>query len=138
MTQVVPSDQEQARVLDACVVPTPGQQPYGLARCWNGTHSRSEPGRAISARGWREVTATCAYARRREQTPPPGRAPDQERTRVDIDLAHITRVVQPQALSPLRDVVTDGDDNNQQCLAGVQARGHQQLSTWRRDAPRPR
>jgi DDE superfamily endonuclease len=121
MTPVVPSDHEQALVLDASFVPKSGQQTDGLARFWNGTHSRTAPGLEISALGWLDVTDTCAYALSIEQTPPPGLAPDQELTRIDSSLDQVTRVVQQQALSPLRDVVTDGDDNKQKFLAGVQA-----------------
>ena len=121
ITQVVPSDHEQALVLDASFVPKSGKHTHGLARFWNGTHSRTEPGLEISARGWRDVTDNSAYALSIEQTPPPGPAPDQELTRIDSYLDQVTRVVQQHALSPLCYVVTDGDDNKQKFLAGVQS-----------------
>ena len=107
---------------------------YGLARFWNGTHSRTEPGLEISALGWLDVTDNCAYALSIEQSPPTGPAPDQELTRIDIYLDQVTRVVQQHALSPLRYVVTDGYDSKQKFLAGLQALGLHQIGTWRRDA----
>jgi hypothetical protein len=84
LTQVVPSDHEQALGLEARFVPKGGQQTDGLARFWNGTHSRTEPGLASSARGWLDVPDHGADALSSEQTPPPGRAPDQELTRMAI------------------------------------------------------
>ena len=48
----------------------------------------------------------------------------------------MTRVVQQQALSPRRDVVTAGDDSQQTCLDGVRAVALHQMGTWRRDANR--
>jgi hypothetical protein len=119
--RVVPPDHEQALVLDASFVPTSGTHPDGLARCWNGTQSRPETGLERSALGWLDVTDHGADVRRVEQTPPTGPAADQETTRLARYLAHVTRVVQQHALSPLRDLVTDGDDSQQQCLAGVRA-----------------
>jgi hypothetical protein len=134
MTQVVPPDHEQALVLDASFVPKRGKHTYGLARFWTGTHSRTEPGREISALGWLDVTDNRAYALSIAQTPPPGPAPDQELTRIDIYLDQVTRVVQPHALSPLRYVVTDGYYSKQKFLAGLQALGLHQIGKLRRDA----
>jgi hypothetical protein len=44
MMPVVPPDHEQALVLDASCIPKSGKRTYGLARFWNGTHSRTEKG----------------------------------------------------------------------------------------------
>ena len=107
---------------------------YGLARFWNGTHSRTEHGLEISALGWLDVTDNCAYALSIEQTPPTGPAPDQELTRIDLYLDQVTRVVQQHALSPLRYVVTDGYYSKQKFLAGLQALGLHQIGKLRRDA----
>ena len=134
ITQVVPPDHEQALVLDASFVPKSGKQTYGLARFWNGAHSRTEQGLELSALGWLDVTDNCAYALSIEQTPPTGPAPDPELTRIDIYLDQVTRVVQQHALSPLRYVVTDGYYSKQKFLAGVQALGLHQIGKLRRDA----
>ena len=125
---------EQALVLDASFVPKSGKHTYGLARFWSGAHSRPDPGLEISELGGLDVTDNCADALSIEQTPPPGPAPDQELTRIEIYLDHVTRVVQPHALSPLRDVVTDGYDNQQKFLADVQALELHQIGKLRRDA----
>lgn len=134
ITQVVPPDHEQALVLEASFVPKSGQRTYGLARFWNGAHSRTEQGREISALGWLEVTDNGADALRMEQSPPTGPAPDQERTRIAIYLDQVTRVVQPHALSPLRYVVAEGYYSKQKFLAGVPALGRHQIGKWRREA----
>jgi hypothetical protein len=134
MMRVVPPEHEQALGLDASVVPTSGQHTYGLARVWNGTQSRTETGRARSALGWLAVTDTGADGLRVDQTPPTGPAADQETTRSDLSRDHVTRVVQPQALSPRRDVVTAGDDRNQKCRDGIRALARHPMGTWRREA----
>jgi hypothetical protein len=84
MTRVVPPDHEQALGLDASCVPKSGKHPYGLARFWNGTQSRPETGRELSALGWLDVTDNRADVLRVEQTPPPGPAADQEAARMEI------------------------------------------------------
>ena len=134
--RVVPPDHAQALVLDASFVPTSGTHTYGLAHFWNGTQSRTEQGLARSALGGLDVTDHCADVLSVEQTPPTGPAADQEATRLDLSLDHGTRVVQPHALYPRRDVVTDGYDSQQQCLDGVRAEALHQMGTWRRDAHR--
>jgi hypothetical protein len=134
MMRVVPPEHEQALVLEARFVPKSGQHTYGLARFWNGTQRRTETGLERSALGWLEVTDHGADVLSGEQTPPTGPAADQETTRLDLDLDHVTRVVQQQALSPRRDVVTDGDDSTQKCLDGVRALALHQIGQWRREA----
>ena len=134
MMRVVPPAHEQALVLDASFVPTSGQHTYGLAHCWNGTQSRTEQGLERSARGGLEVTDHGADVLSVEQTPPTDPAADQEATRMDLYRAHVTRVVQPYALSPGRYVVPDGDDSIQNFLDGVRAVARQQIGQWRRDA----
>jgi len=121
MRRVVPPDHEQALGLDASFVPQSGKHTDGLAHFWNGTQSRTEKGLELSALGGLEVTDHCADVLSVEQTPPTGPAADQEPTRIDIYLGQVTRVVQQHALSPRRDVVTDGYDSTQKCLDGVRA-----------------
>ena len=132
--QVVPPDHEQALVLDASFIPKSGKQTYGLARFWNGTHSRTEKGLEISALGWLDITDNCAYVLSVEQTPPVGPVPDQEATRIDIYLDQVTRVVQQYALYPLRYVVTDGYYSKQKFLDGIRALALHQIGKLRRDA----
>jgi putative transposase len=48
ITEVFPSEHEQALVIDASFVPKSGTQTYGLGRFWNGSHSRAENGLEIS------------------------------------------------------------------------------------------
>ena len=134
LMRVVPPEHEQALVLEASFVPNSGQHTSGLAHCWNGTQSRTERGRDLSALGWLEVTDHCAYILRVEQTPPIGPAADPEATRMDIYLDHVTRVVQPYALYPRRDVVTEGYYSTQQFLEGGRAIALHQSGQWRHDA----
>jgi hypothetical protein len=49
ITAVVPTEHEQALVMDASFVPTSGKKPYGLDHFWNGCPSRTEQGLEISA-----------------------------------------------------------------------------------------
>ncbi len=132
--RALPPDQEQALVLNANFVPQSGQPTYGLSRFWNGTQRRTEKGLERSALGWLDVTDNCADVLSVEQTPPTGPAADQEMTRVEISRDQVTRVVQQHALYPLRDVVTDGYDSKQKCLAGVRALARHQIGKVRRDA----
>jgi DDE superfamily endonuclease len=134
ITRVVPPDHEQALVLDASFVPKSGKHTYGLARFWNGAHSRAEKGLEISALGWLDVTDNCAYVLSVEQTPPTGPVADQEATRIDIYLDQMTRVVQQHALHPLRYVVTDGYYSKQKFLEGVRALDLHQIGKLRSDA----
>jgi DDE superfamily endonuclease len=132
--RVVPPDHEQALGLDASFVPKSGKHTYGLARFWNGAHSRTEKGLEISALGWLDVTDHCAYVLSVEQTPPAGPTADQEATRIDTYLDQVTRVVQQHALYPLRYVVTDGYYSKQKFLNGVRALELHQIGKWRSDA----
>jgi len=136
LTPVVPPDPAQARGLEARLVPNSGPRTDGLARFWNGAHSRPEPGLAIAPLGWREGTDHGADALRLDQSPPTGPAPDPERTRLARYRDQGARSVQPPALSPLRDVGAEGSDRTHTGLAGGQAFGLQQLGPWRRAAPR--
>jgi hypothetical protein len=131
---VTSPEHEQALVIDASVVPKSGQQTYGLDRCWHGRHGRREQGLELSALAWLDITANGAYARSVEQTPPTSEATDPERTRIDVYLDQLTRVVSAHDLSHLRDVITDGYDSKQKFIAGVQALGRHQMGTRRIDA----
>lgn len=48
ITDVVPSEHDQALVIDASFVPKSGKHTSGLDRFWNGSHSRTETGLEIS------------------------------------------------------------------------------------------
>lgn len=67
--EVIPSDHEQALVLDASFIGKSGRQTYGLDYFWNGTASRAEKGLEISALGWLDITGHQAYSLSVEQTP---------------------------------------------------------------------
>ena len=105
--------------MDASFVPKSGKKTYGLDRCWNGSHSRTETGLEI----WRwpgsrsQVTAPTASASIRH--PQLARSDHAEVTRIDGYLEPLTRVVSAHALGFLHDVVTDGYDSQQQCIGGV-------------------
>jgi len=116
---VVPSEYEQALVLDASFVPKSGQKTYGLDRFWNGSHSRTEQGLEISALAWLESTGHCAYCLSVDQMPPTSEANNVEATRIDGYLEPLTRVVSANDLGFLHDVVTDGYDSHQKFIGGV-------------------
>ena len=134
ITAVVPATHAQALGMDASFVPKSGKQTYGLDRFWHGSHSRTEKGLEISALAWLDITDNCASCLSVEQTPPSGKGPEQERSRMDISLDQLTRVVRQQALTPLRYVVTDGYDSKQKFLGGVRALGLHQIGKLRADA----
>lgn len=134
ITEVIPAAHAQALVMDASFVPKSGKQTYGLDRFWNGSHSRTEKGLEISALAWLDITGNCAYCLSVEQTPPAGKGPKQETSRIDIYLDQLTRVVRQQALMPLRYVVTDGYYSKQKFLGGVRALGLHQIGKLRADA----
>ena len=131
ITEVVPPAHEQAVVMEARVVPTSGQHTYGLARFWNGRHSRAEKGLALSPLAWLALPETCASCLRVAQTPPSAATVELEAPRMDVSLDHLRRVVKVHALRFLRSVVTDGADSKQQCVAGVRGLELQQMGTVR-------
>jgi hypothetical protein len=134
ITEGVPAAHEPALVLDASFVPTSGKQTSGLDRFWNGSHSRTEQGRAISTGAWLDLTDHCVYGLRVEQTPPRPASSDAEATRIDVSLDQLPRVVAAQDLRSLRDVLTDGAYSHQKCVAGVVHLGMHQMGTWRGEA----
>jgi hypothetical protein len=123
-------------VIDASVIPKSGKQTSGRDRCWHGSHGRSKKGLDISALAWLDITATCAYALRVDQPPPTRKATGPESTRIDVSRDPWTRVVSAHDLRPLRSVITDGSDSQQQCIRGVRAFGRHQMGTLRIDAHR--
>lgn len=136
ITQVIPPEHEQALVIDASFVPKSGKKTYGLDRFWNGSHSRTEKGLAISTLAWLDMTENCAYCLSVEQPPPTDKTTDSEATRMDIyrdQLAHV--VFEPQ-LSHLRYVVTDGYYSKQKFTEGVRDLGLEQIGKLRIDAHR--
>lgn len=127
ITAVVPSEHEQALVMDASFVPKSGKKTYGLDRFWNGSHSRTEKGLEISALAWFDITGHCAYCLSVDQTPPTREAIHPEATRIDGYLEPLTRVVSAHDLGFLHDVVTDGYDSTQKFIAGVRSLGLHQI-----------
>ena len=134
ITEVIPSEHEQALVMDASFVPKSGKRTYGLDQFWNGSHSRVEKGLEISALAWLDVTDNCAYCLSVQQTPPTGEATDPEATRIDTYLDQLTRVVSGHDLGHLRYVVTDGYYSKQKFVGGVRALGLHQIGKLRADA----
>jgi hypothetical protein len=57
ITQVVPTQHEQALVMDASFIAKSGQYTYGVDRFWNGCAGHAEKGLAISVLAWLDVTA---------------------------------------------------------------------------------
>lgn len=134
ITKVVPSEHDQALVMDASFVSKSGKQTYGLDRFWNGSHSRTEKGLEISTLAWLDITDHCAYCLSVEQTPPSAASSDPEATRMDVYLGQLSRVVKAHDLSFLRYVVTDGAYSKQKFVAGVRALGLHQIGKLRADA----
>jgi hypothetical protein len=134
ITAVVPSEHEQALVMDASFVPKSGKKTYGLDRFWNGTHSRTEKGLEISALAWLDITGNCAYCLSVDQTPAMGEASDPAATRIDGYLAQLTRVVSAHDLGFLHYVVTDGYYSKQKFIRGVRSVGLHQIGKLRADA----
>src|SRR5256712_1189852 len=132
--QVIPPEHAQALVIDASFVPKSGKKTYGFDRFWNGSHSRTEKGLAISALAWLDITDNCAYCLSAEQTPPVDKTTDSEATRIDVYLAQLACVVYAHHLSHLRYVITDGYDSKQKFLGGVRALGLEQMGKLRLDA----
>ena len=134
ITAVVPSEHEQALVMDASFVPKSGKKTYGLDRFWNGSHSRTEKGLEISALAWLDSTGNGAYGLSVDQTPPTGEASDPEVTRIEGYLEQLTRVVSAHDLGFLHYVVTDGYDSKQKFISGVRSGGLHQIGKLRADA----
>jgi hypothetical protein len=134
ITEVVPSEHEQALLIDASFVPKSGKHTDGLDRFWNGSHSRAEKGLEISTLAWLDLTGNCAYCRSVEQTPPTLALSTAEATRMDVYLDQLSRVVQVHDLSFLRYVVTDGAYSKQKVVTGVLDLGMHQIGKLRADA----
>ena len=134
ITAVVPSDHEQALIIEASFVPKSGQHTYGLDRFWNGSHSRTEKGLEISMLAWLDLTSHCAYGRRVEQTPPRSGSSDSEATRMAVYLDQLRRVVEAHDLRVLRYVLTDGAYCHQHFVSGVVDLGMHQIGKLRADA----
>jgi hypothetical protein len=134
ISRVIPPAPEQALGLEASFVPNSGQKTYGLDRCWNGSHRRTEKGLEISALAWLDITDHGAYGRSVEQTLPIDKTTGSEATRIDGYLDQLARVVSAHHLSHRRYVITDGDDSQQKFLGGVRALGREPIGTRRLDA----
>jgi hypothetical protein len=136
ITAVVPSEPDQALVIDASFVPTRGQYTAGLDGFWNGRHRCTEQGRAISTWAWLDRTAPCADGLRVEQTPPRPDPSEPEATRLDVYLDQLRRVVTAPDGCCLRDVVPDGASSPPPCVAGGLDVGLHQMGQWRAHAQR--
>jgi hypothetical protein len=134
ITEVVPSEHEQALIMDASFVPKSGHHTYGLDRFWNGSHSRAEKGLEISTLAWLDITGNCAYGLSVEQTPPRAETSDPEATRMDIYLDQLSRVVKAHDLRFLRYIVTDGAYSKQKFVEGVRSLELHQIGKLRADA----
>src|SRR5882762_4742275 len=134
LTGVVPSEHEQALVIDASFVPKSGTHTSGLDRFWNGSHSRTEKGLEISTLAWLDLTGNCAYCLSVEQTPPRPDPSEPKATRMDVSLDQLSRVVTAHDLRFLRYVVTDGAYSKQQFVAGVRGLDLHQIGKLRADA----
>src|SRR5262245_7806557 len=134
ITEVIPPEHEQAFVIDASCVPKSGKKTYGLDRCWNGSHGRSDKGLEISTLAWLDITDNCAYCLSVEQTPPTDKTSDAEATRVDVYLDQLAHVVSEHELNHRSSVITDGYDSKQQFTGGVRALGLEQIGKRRIDA----
>jgi hypothetical protein len=131
---VIPPAHAQALVRDASFVPKSGQETSGLDRFWTGRHSRPAKGLAISALAWLDITDNGAYCRSADQTPPADQTPHSEATRLEVYLQQGARVVSEPQRSPLRSVITEGEDSKQPFLRGVRALGLEHIGTLRFDA----
>lgn len=136
ITEVVPSEHDQALVIDASFVPKSGKHTYGLDRFWNGSHSRTEKGLEISTLAWLDLTGHCAYCLSVEQTPASVDTPEPEATRMDIYLDQLRRAVKQHDLSFLRYVITDGAYTKRKFVTGVVDLGMHQIGKLRADANR--
>lgn len=134
ITAVVPSEHEQALVMDASFVPKSGKHTYGLDRFWNGSHSRVEKGLEISTLAWLDITDNCAYSLSVEQTPPSATPAEPAATRMDVYCDQLSRVVKAHDLRFLRYVITDGAYSNQKFVTGVRGLGLHQIGKLRADA----
>jgi hypothetical protein len=89
---------------------------------------------AISALAWLDITDNGAYCRSADQTPPADQTPHSEATRLEVYLQQGARVVSEPQRSPLRSVITEGEDSKQPFLRGVRALGLEHIGTLRLDA----
>lgn len=134
ISEVIPSEHEQALIIDASFVPKSGKQTYGLDRFWNGSHRRAEKGLEISTLAWLDLSDHCAYCLSVEQTPPSPGSSASQATRMDVYLDQLHRVVKAHDLRFLRYVLTDGAYSHQKFVAGVVDLGMHQIGKLRADA----
>ena len=83
LTQVSPPDHAQALGIAASFLPNSGKKTYGLDRCWNGRHSRTDKGVAIATLAWRDISDHCAYGLSAAQPPPADKPTNAEATRIE-------------------------------------------------------
>jgi hypothetical protein len=131
--QGVPVQHEQVLAFDPSFVPKSGKHTYGIARFWNGTHSRAEKGLEIGVLAWVDVTTNTAYALSVEQTPPAAPAAS-EHSRIDAYVQHLTRVITAYPLLPLQYLVVDGYFGKKKFVEGICALNFQVIGKLRADA----
>ena len=134
LSRTIPSEHEQALVLDASFIPKSGKHTYGLERFWNGTQGRAQRGLEISLLAWLDITDNCAYALSVEQTPPSDPTTETPGTRMKSYLEQVRRVVSAHDLSHLRHVITDGFYSKRAFLDGLCNLGLEQIGKLRLDA----
>jgi hypothetical protein len=134
ITEVIPSEHEQALVMDASFVPKSGKHTYGLGRFWNGSRSRAEKGLELSTLAWLDITDNCAYALSVEQTPPSAETAEPQTTQMDVYLDQLSRVVKAHDLRFLRYVVTAGAYSKQKFVAGGRTLELHQIGKLRAEA----
>jgi hypothetical protein len=138
ITQVVPTQHEQALVMDASFIAKSGQCTYGVDRFWNGCASRAEKGLEISVLAWLDVTANQAYRLSVAQTPAtvtaeavPGEA---EETRIDRYLEQLRWAVERYGLASLKYLIADGYYSKAKFITTVVDLGLHQIGKLRADA----
>ena len=134
LSQVIPSEHEQALILDASFIPKSGKHTYGLERFWNGTQGRAQRGLEISLLAWLDITDNRAYALSVEQTPPSDPTNASPGSRLTGYLDQVQRVVSAHDLSHLRYVITDGFYSKRTFLYGLRDLGLEQIGKLRLDA----
>ena len=134
LSQAIPSEHEQALVVDASFIAKSGNHTYGLERFWNSTQGRAQRGLEISLLAWLDITDNCAYALSVEQTPPSDPTTEAQGSRMKGYLAQVRRLVSAHDLSHLRYVITDGFYSKRTFIQGLCDLGLEQIGKLRHDA----
>ena len=130
---VMPPHPEQALAFDPRCVSKRGQQTSGLGKFWQGAHSRTDKGVAITGRAWREGTSHSAETLSGAHTAPTLEH-DAEQTRIAASLAPLTQVGTTQPFQALSSLVVDGYFRKKQCGEGLGALALPLMGKRRHDA----